>query len=170
MPELTQLTRAPRRGPCRRGCSICDSRGCSRSSRRFVCARSSQLNRLTLVLSPVALGSVFLYSYTKRFTSLSHFVLGWCLAIAPSGAWIAIQGNSRCFRSSCHWLLCLDCRFDVLYACQDYEFDRRAGFIRSLSGWGQPGALGRARNSRAYVRRVGVLLLIADLSWLVSSG
>src|SRR6202008_880084 len=45
---------------------------------------ASQLNRLTLILSPIALGSVLIYSYTKRFTSLSHFVLGWCLAIAPS--------------------------------------------------------------------------------------
>src|SRR5205807_798895 len=52
-----------------------------------------QLNRLTLALSPVALGSVFLYSYTKRFTSLSHLVLGWSLSIAPSGAWIAIKGE-----------------------------------------------------------------------------
>jgi 4-hydroxybenzoate polyprenyltransferase len=52
-----------------------------------------QLNRLTLILSPVALASVLGYSYTKRFTSLSHLVLGWCLSIAPSGAWIAIQGR-----------------------------------------------------------------------------
>ena len=52
-----------------------------------------QLNRLTLILSPVALASVLLYSYTKRFTLLSHLILGWCLAIAPSGAWIAIQGK-----------------------------------------------------------------------------
>src|SRR5215470_17485419 len=50
------------------------------------------LNRLTLILSPVALASVLLYSYTKRFTSLSHLVLGWCLSIAPTGAWIAVRG------------------------------------------------------------------------------
>ncbi|MBO0727051.1 MAG: UbiA family prenyltransferase, partial [Blastocatellia bacterium] len=50
------------------------------------------LNRLTLILSPVALASVLVYSYTKRFTSLSHLVLGWCLSIAPSGAWIAVRG------------------------------------------------------------------------------
>src|SRR6266540_4239284 len=55
-------------------------------SARFVAA--FMLNRLTLILSPVALASVLLYSYTKRFTSLSHLVLGWCLSIAPTGAWI----------------------------------------------------------------------------------
>jgi len=54
---------------------------------------ASQLNRLTLILAPVALASVMLYSYTKRFTVFSHLVLGWCLALAPAGAWIAIQGS-----------------------------------------------------------------------------
>ena len=53
---------------------------------------AAMLNRLALMLAPVALASVFLYSYTKRFTSLSHIVLGWCLAIAPTGAWIAVRG------------------------------------------------------------------------------
>ena len=51
---------------------------------------AAMLNRLALLLAPVALGSVLLYSYTKRFTSLSHLVLGWCLAIAPTGAWVAV--------------------------------------------------------------------------------
>jgi 4-hydroxybenzoate polyprenyltransferase len=50
------------------------------------------LNRLTLVLAPVALASVLGYSYTKRYTSFSHLILGWCLAIAPTGAWIAVRG------------------------------------------------------------------------------
>ena len=58
---------------------------------RFFLA-SAMLNQLTLLLAPVALGSVRLYSYTKRFTSLSHIVLGWCLSIAPTGAWIAVRG------------------------------------------------------------------------------
>src|SRR5262249_60029565 len=62
------------------------------SSALFVLA-AWQLNRLTLILSPVALSSVFVYSYTKRFTAASHLFLGWCLAIAPAGAWIAIRGN-----------------------------------------------------------------------------
>jgi 4-hydroxybenzoate polyprenyltransferase len=102
---------------------------------------SLMLNRLTLFLSPVALGSVLLYSYTKRFTSLSHVVLGWCLAIAPTGAWVAVRGE---FGSPVPFLLSLvvllwTAGFDVLYACQDLEFDRGAG-LRSI-----PARVGIAR-------------------------
>jgi 4-hydroxybenzoate polyprenyltransferase len=93
----------------------------------FVVA-ASQLNRLSFVLSPVALAILLLYSYTKRFTRWSHLVLGFAMGIAPSAAWIAVRGS-------------LDPRillltgavtfwgggFDVLYACQDYEFDRESG-------------------------------------------
>jgi len=91
------------------------------------------LNRLTLLLAPVALASVLFYSYTKRFTSLSHLVLGWCLAIAPTGAWIAVRGA---LDSPVPLLLSLvvllwTAGFDVLYACQDYDFDRAAG-LRSI--------------------------------------
>jgi 4-hydroxybenzoate polyprenyltransferase len=90
---------------------------------------SAMLNRLTLVLAPVALLSILLYSYTKRWTLLSHLVLGWCLAIAPAGAWIAVRGA---LDSPVPFLLSLvvllwTAGFDVLYACQDYDFDRRAG-------------------------------------------
>jgi len=97
----------------------------------FVAA--AMLNRLTLILSPVALASVLLYSYTKRWTALSHLVLGWCLAIAPTGAWIAVRGT---IDSPVPLLLSLvvmfwTAGFDVLYACQDYEFDRAAG-LRSI--------------------------------------
>ncbi len=87
-----------------------------------------QLNRLAFVLSPIALLILLLYSYTKRFTRWSHLVLGFALGIAPAGAWIAIRGS-------------LDVRillltaavtfwvggFDVLYSCQDCEFDRKYG-------------------------------------------
>lgn len=90
---------------------------------------AAMLNRLTLVLAPVALVSVLLYSFTKRWTQLSHLVLGWCLSIAPTGAWIAVRGN---LGSAVPLLLSLvvllwTAGFDVLYACQDYEFDRREG-------------------------------------------
>ena len=90
---------------------------------------SYMLNQLTLLLSPVALISVLLYSYTKRFTSLSHLVLGWCLSIAPTGAWIAVRGA---IDSPVPLLLSLvvmlwTAGFDVMYACQDYEFDVKAG-------------------------------------------
>lgn len=104
---------------------------------------AAMLNRLTLILAPVALASVLLYSYAKRWTLLSHLVLGWCLAIAPTGAWIAVRGT---LASPVPLLLSLvvllwTAGFDVLYACQDYEFDRqeklrsipaRFGIARSL--------------------------------------
>lgn len=94
---------------------------------------AAMLNGLTLLLAPVALASVLLYSYTKRFTALSHVVLGWCLSIAPTGAWVAVRGA---LDSPVPLLLSLvvllwTAGFDVLYACQDYDFDRRAG-LRSI--------------------------------------
>ena len=102
---------------------------------------SLMLNRLTLLLSPVALGSVLLYSYTKRFTSLSHVVLGWCLCIAPTGAWVAVRGA---IDSPVPLLLSLvvllwTAGFDVLYACQDTSSTARAG-LRSI-----PARVGVAR-------------------------
>jgi len=97
------------------------------SSGMFVLA-ASQLNRLALWLSPVALAVLLLYSYTKRFTRWSHLVLGFALGIAPAAAWIAVRG-------SLDWRILLLTGavtfwvggFDVLYACQDFEFDRDAG-------------------------------------------
>jgi 4-hydroxybenzoate polyprenyltransferase len=102
---------------------------------------AAALNRLTLLLSPVAMACVLLYSYTKRYTSLSHVVLGWCLAIAPTGAWVAVRGA---IDSPTPLLLSLvvllwTAGFDVLYACQDFEFDRAAG-LRSI-----PARVGIAR-------------------------
>jgi 4-hydroxybenzoate polyprenyltransferase len=99
---------------------------------------AAMLNRLTLLLSPVALASVVLYSYTKRWTLLSHLVLGWCLAIAPTGAWIAVRGS---IDSPAPLLLSLivmlwTAGFDVLYACQDYDFDRREGLHSSPARYG----------------------------------
>ena len=92
-------------------------------------AAAAMLNRLTLVLSPVALASVLLYSYTKRWTLLSHLVLGWCLGIAPTGAWIAVRGTIDTPVPLLLSLLVMlwTAGFDVLYACQDFDFDRREG-------------------------------------------
>ena len=90
---------------------------------------AAMLNRMTLLLSPVALACVLLYSLTKRWTKFSHLVLGACLSIAPTGAWIAVRGE---IGSPVPLLLSLvvllwTAGFDVLYACQDYDFDRREG-------------------------------------------
>jgi 4-hydroxybenzoate polyprenyltransferase len=90
---------------------------------------AAMLNRLTLLLAPVALASVMLYSYSKRWTLLSHLVLGWCLAIAPTGAWIAVRGaiDSPIPLLLSAVVMLWTAGFDVLYACQDFDFDRREG-------------------------------------------
>jgi len=98
------------------------------SAALFVLA-AAMLNRLTLILAPVALACVLLYSLTKRWTQFSHLVLGAALSIAPTGAWIAVRGE---IGSAIPLLLSLvvllwTAGFDVLYACQDYDFDRREG-------------------------------------------
>lgn len=102
---------------------------------------TAMLNRLTLLLAPVALASVLLYSLTKRWTQFSHIVLGWCLSIAPTGAWIAVRGEIGSVVPLLLSLVVLlwTAGFDVLYACQDYDFDRREG-LRSI-----PARVGIAR-------------------------
>jgi 4-hydroxybenzoate polyprenyltransferase len=118
------------------------------------------LNRLTLILSPLALVSILFYSYTKRFTSLSHLVLGWCLAIAPTGAWIAVRGA---IDSPAPLLLSLavmlwTAGFDIIYACQDREFDERSG-LRSI-----PQRFGVAR--ALWISRAFHLTMFAALVWI----
>jgi 4-hydroxybenzoate polyprenyltransferase len=111
----------------------------------FVLA-ASQLNRLALMLSPVALAVVLLYSYTKRFTRWSHLVLGLALGIAPTAAWIAVRGSFDprillLTAAVTFWVA----GFDVLYACQDYEFDQQAGLHSIPRYFGISGALWTAR-------------------------
>ncbi len=88
----------------------------------FVAA--GELNRLCLRLAPVALAIVFFYSFTKRFTSFSHLVLGFSLGIAPAAAWIAVRGS---LDPRILWLTaavtCWTAGFDIIYSCQDFEFD-----------------------------------------------
>ena len=97
------------------------------SSAIFIFA-ASQLNRLALLLSPVALAVLLLYSYTKRVTRWSHLVLGFALGIAPSAAWIAVRGSldPRILLLTAAVTFWVG-GFDVLYACQDFEFDRQSG-------------------------------------------
>lgn len=101
---------------------------------------SALLNPLCLLLSPVALGVILFYSYTKRFTSLSHLVLGLSLGIAPAAAWIAITGQ---LDLRIGWLsaavMLWTAGFDIIYACQDFDFDRRQGLFSI------PASLGIAR-------------------------
>jgi 4-hydroxybenzoate polyprenyltransferase len=111
------------------------------SSAVFVAA-AGMLNSLCLWLSPVALSVVLLYSYTKRFTSLSHLVLGLALGIAPAAAWIAMTGN---LDLRIGWLsaavLFWTAGFDIIYACQDFEFDRREGLFSIPAKLGVSAAL-----------------------------
>ena len=129
------------------------------SSGIFILA-ASQLNRLSLMLSPVALAVLLLYSYTKRVTRWSHLVLGFALGIAPSAAWIAVRGSL-----DPRILLLTDAvtfwvgGFDVLYACQDFDFDRQSGLHSIPRYVGIRNALWIARGFHA----VMVVLLIALL-------
>jgi len=127
-----------------------------------------QLNRLTLILSPFALASVLLYSYTKRFTLLSHLILGWCLAIAPSGAWIAIQGKLTLTPILLSIAVMLwTAGFDVLYACQDFDFDRRSELHSIPQAFGISRALWIARGMHASMFVVLILFFRdAHLGWL----
>ncbi len=123
---------------------------------------AGQLNPLALKLSPVALAVVFLYSYTKRFTMWSHLVLGFCLGMSPPAAWIAITGrlDPRVLILSAAVTLWV-AGFDVLYACQDIEFDKRVGLYSIPKKFGVTGAL---RMARAFH-----LVMIALLAWLAAS-
>jgi len=115
------------------------------SSAVFVFA-ASQLNRLSLLLSPVALAVLLLYSYTKRVTRWSHLVLGFALGIAPTAAWIAVRGSldPRILLLTAAVTFWVG-GFDVLYACQDYDFDRGAGLHSLPRYFGIRGALWIAR-------------------------
>jgi 4-hydroxybenzoate polyprenyltransferase len=121
-----------------------------------------RLNPLALKLSPLALAILFLYSYTKRFTALSHFVLGFCLGISPAAAWIAIRGSLDLrILILCAAVTLWVGGFDVLYACQDVDFDHSAG-LHSI-----PKKFGVARALQ--IARVMHLAMVALLIWLAMS-
>jgi 4-hydroxybenzoate polyprenyltransferase len=100
------------------------------------------LNPLCFKLAPVALGVVFFYSFTKRFTSFSHLILGLALGIAPAAAWIAIRGS---LDPRILWLtaavMLWTAGFDIIYACQDYQFDCAQGLFSYPRRFGIAGAL-----------------------------
>jgi len=125
-----------------------------------------QLNRLTLWLSPVALLVVLGYSYTKRFTSYSHLILGLALGIAPSAAWIAVRGSLdlRIVVLTLAVMLWVG-GFDVLYACQDADFDRSHGLFSIPRTFGVPRALWIAR-----VLHLQALVLLALIVVLFDLG
>jgi 4-hydroxybenzoate polyprenyltransferase len=129
------------------------------SSAIFVFA-AGELNRLCFRLAPVALAIVFFYSFTKRFTSFSHLVLGLSLGIAPAAAWIAVRGS---LDPRILWLTAAvmfwTAGFDIIYSCQDYEFDCAEGLASVPRVLGIGGAL--------HVSEVMHLLMVACLLALV---
>lgn len=134
---------------------------------------AAMLNRLTLLLAPVALGCVLLYSLTKRWTQFSHLVLGACLSIAPTGAWIAVRGE---IGSGIPLLLSLvvllwTAGFDVLYACQDYDFDRREGLksIPARFGIGRALWISRGLHAAAFLALLW-LFLVTNLGPIAFAG
>ena len=127
----------------------------------FVLA-SAELNRLTLLLSPVALAVIFSYSYTKRFTRWSHLALGLALGIAPAAAWIAVRGllDPRILiltLAVMFWVA----GFDLLYACQDAAHDRAHGLLSVPATFGIATAF--------WIARLLHVLMLALLLWLVKS-
>jgi 4-hydroxybenzoate polyprenyltransferase len=131
------------------------------------------LNWLAFALSPVALLSILGYSYAKRFTAFAHLILGWSLAISPAAAWIAVRGA---IDSEVPLLLSLivlmwTAGFDVLYACQDFDYDRKAGLRSIPARFGIKNSLWIARlfHFQAFI----VLLLlyaVTGLGWLALGG
>lgn len=124
------------------------------------------LNPLCLKLTPVALGVVLAYSYTKRFTSLSHVVLGLALGIAPAAAWIAVTGS---LDVRIGWLtlavLLWTAGFDIIYSCQDYDFDRANGLHSIPARLGIGRALWLSR-----VCHVGMVAALVLLAWSFGLG
>jgi 4-hydroxybenzoate polyprenyltransferase len=135
-------------------------------SSALLVAAAYQLNPLSFALSPAALAILYVYSYTKRFTVLSHIVLGFCLGMAPAAAWIAVRG-------SLDWEILLltaavslwTAGFDILYACQDVAFDRGFGLHSVPQRWG----IARALQVSSAMHIVMILLLLW-LAWVAGLG
>jgi 4-hydroxybenzoate polyprenyltransferase len=131
------------------------------------------LNWLTFALSPVALLSVLGYSYAKRYTAFAHLLLGWALSISPTAAWIAVRGA---IDSEIPILLSLvvfmwTAGFDVMYACQDYEFDKKAGLRSIPARFGIKNSLWIARlfHLQAFIALL-LLYLVTGLGWPAFAG
>jgi 4-hydroxybenzoate polyprenyltransferase len=137
----------------------------------FVIA-ARELNPLCFRLSPAALAVVFFYSFTKRFTSLSHLVLGLSLGIAPAAAWIAVTGylDARILLLTAA-VMFWTAGFDIIYSCQDYDFDRTEGLFSIPCRFGIGGALGIARALHVVMLACLALLVVSfHLGWIAIAG
>jgi len=123
---------------------------------------ASRLNQTTLLLAPIALAILLAYSYTKRFTRWSHLFLGLAMGIAPSAAWIAIRGtlDPRILILTAA-VLFWGAGFDVLYACQDFEHDRKVGLHSIPAAIGVSGAFWVSHAMHAVM--IGLLIVLARI-------
>ena len=141
------------------------------SSTLFLVA-ARMLNPLCFYLAPPALALVLFYSFTKRFTSMAHLVLGFALGIAPSAAWIAVRGS---YDLRMLWMTAAvtlwTAGFDIIYSCQDYEFDGREGLFSLPTRFGIDGALWIARGLHALmIASLAALIAGFGLGWLAWAG
>jgi 4-hydroxybenzoate polyprenyltransferase len=131
-----------------------------------------QLNPLAFKLSPVAIAILLGYSFTKRFTLLSHFVLGGCLGMSPVAAWIALRGDVGASvlllgAAVTLWVA----GFDIIYACQDVEFDRVQRLRSFPERYGIRAALGASAGLHAVM--LALLVVVAHmerLGWVALAG
>ena len=124
-----------------------------------------QINFLALILSPLTLGILFFYSFCKRFTSFSHFVLGLCLGIAPVGAWVAVTGKIELAPGAlCLAVLFWVAGFDIIYATMDADFDAQNGLQSMVRRLGIARALNFSRLLHAIF--IGFLVLFGVLAHL----
>ena len=130
------------------------------------------LNRLALYMSPLAILIIFGYSYTKRFTHLSHFILGIALALSPIGAWVGIQGTLAVTPFLLSFAVVLwTAGFDIIYACQDIEHDIKSGLYSVPRKLGVRGAL--ILSGILHLFMVGILIALpryTDLGVIYSIG
>ena len=141
------------------------------SSTLFLIA-ARMLNPLCFHLAPLALAVVMFYSFTKRFTSMAHLVLGFALGIAPSAAWIAVRGS---YDIRMLWMTAAvtlwAAGFDIIYSCQDYEFDGREGLFSLPTRFGIGGALWIARGLHVLmIVSLSALIAAFHLGWLAWAG
>jgi 4-hydroxybenzoate polyprenyltransferase len=133
---------------------------------------ASQLNSLSVKLLPIAVFMMVIYSYTKRFTWLCHVVLGLTIGLAPLGGWVAVTGQVTVPALILYVTVALwTAGFDVIYACQDVEIDRKEGLHSIPVRFGIARGLGIARTFHA-LTALGftLLLLLTDLSWWYFAG
>jgi 4-hydroxybenzoate polyprenyltransferase len=133
---------------------------------------TSQLNKLCMELLPIAVFFLVIYSYTKRFTWACHLILGLTIALAPLGGWVAVTGKIDIVSLIFYFTVAFwTAGFDVIYACQDIEFDRKEGLYSIPSRFGIPRALFLAKLFHV-LTAIGFMSLyfLTDLSWVYFIG